>query len=442
MTDPMGYYALLGVQPGSSPETIKRAYRELAKKYHPDARDGGSSSQFRAINEAYVILIDPKRRADYDAIIQPAEPPPKQSKAIDPICCSECKRPTAQPRHLRFWKVYSVLIATVRVPVQGIYCAECAKTAALHATVFSSIAGWWGFPWGPIYTISTAITNIMGGVGSLESDHALLWYNAVAFHSIGNDRLAYGLALKVRNARDEKVAEGANYLLELLERRGVKPETAELKNPWAKRSSSPLKQIFAVSFIPTLVIGLTLVNIQGSRTISVYNQSPDTPYRPPSIASNEGRPDFRPAAPPTPPKKHCWFTPANGQVLSAIGTSQDIFNRVIIENGSEGNAIIKVKGLDRKFSLKFYVAERMTAQFDRIPDGQYEISYSSGELLGENCKGFDPPRFSKKFEGVELFQTEFTANSRITHSLTYTLFTVRDGNAHANNISSSDFDAE
>ena len=62
------YYNLLGVQRGADPETIKAAYRKLAKEHHPDRHNGCSEreAQFKAINEAYDCLKDPQKRAAYD----------------------------------------------------------------------------------------------------------------------------------------------------------------------------------------------------------------------------------------------------------------------------------------------------------------------------------------------------------------------------------------
>lgn len=61
------YYEVLGVSKNATDEEIKRSFRKLAKKYHPDVnKEPGADAKFKEIGEAYSVLSDPKKRASYD----------------------------------------------------------------------------------------------------------------------------------------------------------------------------------------------------------------------------------------------------------------------------------------------------------------------------------------------------------------------------------------
>jgi len=62
------YYEILGVAKGADEKALKTAYRNLAKKYHPDANHGSTETdaKFKELNEAYDVLKDPQKRAAYD----------------------------------------------------------------------------------------------------------------------------------------------------------------------------------------------------------------------------------------------------------------------------------------------------------------------------------------------------------------------------------------
>jgi len=66
------YYDILGVSKGASQDEIKRAYRKLAHKYHPD-KQGGDAEMFKKVNAAYQVLSTPEKRAQYDQFGQTFE---------------------------------------------------------------------------------------------------------------------------------------------------------------------------------------------------------------------------------------------------------------------------------------------------------------------------------------------------------------------------------
>lgn len=61
----MDFYKVLGLQEGASKEEVKKAYRKLSKKYHPDVK-GGSEEKFKEISQAYEILTDDNKRHQYE----------------------------------------------------------------------------------------------------------------------------------------------------------------------------------------------------------------------------------------------------------------------------------------------------------------------------------------------------------------------------------------
>ncbi|MCS6859247.1 MAG: DnaJ domain-containing protein [Abditibacteriales bacterium] len=100
------YYEILGVDPGTSPEGIKRAFRDLAKRYHPDVSDAPDAAQrMLLINEAYRTLGDPIARATYDLMLRqrqeadkpnpsPKTPSPSRPRRVRPLEYYLWKPPT------------------------------------------------------------------------------------------------------------------------------------------------------------------------------------------------------------------------------------------------------------------------------------------------------------------------------------------------------------
>jgi curved DNA-binding protein len=98
------YYDILGVSRDASKEDIQRAYRKLARKFHPDLnKEAGSDEKFKEINEAYEVLKDPAKREKYDQVgkgWQPGDniqPPPGWQHR------SDFSRASGGPGETYFW---------------------------------------------------------------------------------------------------------------------------------------------------------------------------------------------------------------------------------------------------------------------------------------------------------------------------------------------------
>lgn len=79
------YYAVLGLKRSASQDEIKRAYRKAVFRYHPDRNPGDltAAGKFKQVLDAYEVLSDSGRRANYDQVTRPAEgePPVEEEKA-------------------------------------------------------------------------------------------------------------------------------------------------------------------------------------------------------------------------------------------------------------------------------------------------------------------------------------------------------------------------
>ena len=124
------HYRRLGVAPDATAEQIRAAYREAARRHHPDARaargSAGSDDEMAAVNEAWRVLSDPVARARYDADLGGGTDPARR----DAFAGSTHGVPTVQPRRDPFaryqnpprfpWRFILMLIGVATVAILGI----------------------------------------------------------------------------------------------------------------------------------------------------------------------------------------------------------------------------------------------------------------------------------------------------------------------------------
>jgi DnaJ-class molecular chaperone len=133
MERPKDYYRILGVERDASPEAIKRAYRRLARKYHPDRGAGSSIRAFQELQAAYETLGDAERRRRYDETLrEPERPEPPSFTLVRSPSTYDLRRPI-QPGSLSGEIVLSADEAAcggvlpLDVPVAGL-CPSCEGT--------------------------------------------------------------------------------------------------------------------------------------------------------------------------------------------------------------------------------------------------------------------------------------------------------------------------
>lgn len=192
------YYRILQVDPEAEPEVIQSAYRRLAQLYHPDVSKAPDAEQrMRDLNEAWEILRDPAARRRYDEHMASkrhsasagSRPPERGGRDEDsrpytrataqssqgdaagasathnhsrasettgpsvPTMCQRCGRSDPTLRICAFPYVISIVILTFRRSWGGIYCEHCRKVMMTRAKVLTFLLGWWGIPFGPIFSL-------------------------------------------------------------------------------------------------------------------------------------------------------------------------------------------------------------------------------------------------------------------------------------------------
>jgi hypothetical protein len=437
-TDPKGYYAILQVAPNASIALIKAAYRHRAMELHPDRNKApNATAQFQLLTLAFSQLGDSKLRAAYDAQSAVSQPPSASATAPaappEPIQCSACAKVTAQPRYVVFWEIKSFVLITYRSPVQGIFCPVCAENKALRATGVTWLLGWWGIPWGPLYSVHAIFSNLFGGEKPALVNARILTYQAIVFAMRNQLPVAIGIARKAKEftkklPNSEPLRDQFNVDLDKIIRLAA-GDSPRMINGW---------HLFKRPFY---LQGALLVGLSAALVFSAQNGGEAAPGYPAAQNTNRSTPARQqPRVPPKPayvraataPNGAPWPTSA-AYVAHYPRLNTKGYSMVTVDNSqSDSDVFVKIvtaDGVKRVAARVFFIPAFGQFVAQKLTKGNYLIEYqdlSSGRI----------------YRGDAFLLEENQLSDRIQYSKeSLTLYKVANGNTEMAEIDDADFDS-
>lgn len=446
--DPLGYYAVLELHHDASDEQIKAAYRRRAMVLHPDRNPGrDTTEQFQALNEAFKALSDPSARAAYAAGAaalstrpNPEPPPP------EPIKCASCGKVSAQPRVAVYRSVKSFLLMTVRKPISGVFCSECAQRKALKASATTWLLGWWGLPWGPIHSAQALLENMFGGTHPPLENARLLAYQAHCFEAAGRQDIACAIAwdglkfcARIRptarqaaliSERDELVRRFKAFVAQ------ERPDAVRLKNSWKLGNKFFAFHAGAMGVVAA-AITVAIFNAplyertlpKGSMPYS--SQAVATPAitaSSPSAVRQIPPPDF--VRPKTAPNGKPWPVVA-GYLSGEPQTRAGGHSEITIDNGqNDSDVLVKLVSLSADVARptrQIFIPANGKFTIKSIAAGRYDIRYQD-LMTGVRSRS----------EGMTLSESADARGIRYS-VMTLTLQRVKNGNMAIHDLADGEF---
>ncbi|MGE5504596.1 MAG: DnaJ domain-containing protein [Actinomycetota bacterium] len=438
--DPKGYYSTLGLSPGADLAAVKSAYRSRVKAVHPD-RNGSEPAreEFRRLVEAYTVLKDVLRKAEYDTGAAALDSDDDTDAPAAPYCCTACGKVTAQPRFVAMHTVTSYLVWAKTARVEGIFCRDCADRAAVRASTRTWLQGWWSPP-GLLLTPIALLRNLFGGSIPKRQNARLLIRQARAFLAMGQPEIARSLAGQAAdfacNARQRQAVEDLHRATA-----DVADGNRRLRNRWR-----PGGGVFAAQLLPLLALPV-VVAVFGMIATRPWQQPVQTraggiAMRPATVgeirhvavedlkvraAPVEGAPvlslldrfaTVEVIADTETPEwvkvrtpaglegfvaarslyagsgsrfKREWCTenrgtlPSAGEVLTRRVSGD---NRLLVHNDGRRDGVVKLKTLGGNTVMAFYVPATYHVGVVGIPEGTYRIEFATGTNYSRGCGVF------------------------------------------------------
>jgi hypothetical protein len=450
--DPLKYYSILGLSSTATDADIKAAFRRRAMELHPDRnRSTDATQQFQLLNAAYSVLNDPESRARYDMAAIEAEQTTQQAEHAmpEPIVCKRCNKVTAQPRYVVFLVTKSFIVITYRSVVQGIFCSSCAEKTAIRATLVTWLLGWWGIPWGPVYSIQSLFTNLFGGKKMATINAQLAAHQAWCFAMMGKTDMARAIAADaLGRVKEIKPGHGTSdseinvlraKIESLVEALGGAQGAPQLNDSWSLfrrpfyvQGGLLFTVISAIALLIAQDIDRSPISMAGSGPRQESNQYirpvvsepfrvEPTPYK--TTQATYVRPERAPNNQP-------W--PSNASYVTGYDILNDSgYSEVTIDNAQNNSDVfVKLVALNGAMSFPvrmIFIPAGRRFTLPKVTAGTYDIRYralATGALSG-----------SQKFQ----LEERETPGGVEYSTVAITLYKVRDGNFESHTLSESEF---
>jgi hypothetical protein len=436
--DPKGYYATLGLAPGADAGAIKNAYRSRVKAVHPDRNASKRArEEFQRLIEAYEVLKDVVRRAEYDTTgcesFRDDEP-----ATGAPIACGTCGAVTAQPRYVVYHKVRSFLVWAKTSTAEGIFCRACADRAAVRASISTWAWGWWSIP-GLLLAPLALVRNLLGGTKPRRANTRLLVRQGYAFLERGELELARSLALQA--VRFARTPDDSARVEELLHATRDAPDNRRLKarwrlgggvflaqalpllalpvtagvfaliaaRPWDQPVTSPVAPIVMqpaksgeIRHVAVDSLKVRMAPLPGAPVLTLLDR-----FATVEVAADPANPEWvkvrTPAgidgyvesrslyAGPGGRFKEQWCAenrgaqPTAGEILTRRVSGD---HRLLVHNEGRRDGVVKLKTLAGNTVTSFYVPATYHIGIGGIPEGVYRIEFATGSRYSRGCGVF------------------------------------------------------